>query len=73
MAYVDAGGFQIVSASPEMFIRIHNRWIETKPIKGARPRLAGSNPHSVAVNRRNLHELLTSQKERLELNMIVDL
>ncbi len=27
----------------------------------------------MAVNRRNLHELLTSEKERAELNMIVDL
>ena len=72
-AYVDAGGFRIVSASPEMFLRIHNGWIETKPIKGTRPRLAGSDPHSVAVNRRNLHELLTSEKEQAELNMIVDL
>lgn len=72
-AYVDAGGFQIVSASPEMFIRIQDGWIETKPIKGTRPRLGGSDPRSVAANLRNLDELLTSEKERAELNMIVDL
>ncbi len=72
-AYVETGGFQIVSASPELFIHVRNGWIETKPIKGTRPRLGGSGPRSVAANRRNLDELRTSQKEQAELNMIVDL
>lgn len=72
-AYVDAGSFQIVSASPELFIRLHNGRIETKPIKGTRPCLDGNDPHSLAANRRNLDELLTSEKEKAELNMIVDL
>lgn len=72
-AYVDAGGFQIVSASPELFIRIHNGLIQTKPIKGTRPRLQSEDPHSIATNRQNFDELLRSEKERAELNMIVDL
>ncbi|HPC94807.1 MAG TPA: anthranilate synthase component I family protein [Sedimentisphaerales bacterium] len=72
-AYIEAGDFQIVSASPEMFIRIQDGWIETKPIKGTRPRLGGSDPHSMAANRRRLEELQTSEKEQAELNMIVDL
>ncbi len=72
-AFVDAGSFQIVSASPELFIRIHNGRIETKPIKGTRPRLGGDDPRSIAANRRNLDELLSSEKEKAELNMIVDL
>jgi len=72
-AFVDAGGFQIVSASPELFLRLDNGWIETKPIKGTRPRLVGDDARSVAANRRNLDELLSSEKEKAELNMIVDL
>jgi len=72
-AFIDAGSFQIVSASPELFIRLDNGWIETKPIKGTRPRLVGSDPRNAAANRRNLDELLTSEKEKAELNMIVDL
>ncbi len=56
-----------------MFIRLDNGWIETKPIKGTRPRLVGSDPRNAAANRRNLDELLTSEKEKAELNMIVDL
>lgn len=72
-AFVDAEEFQFVSASPELFLRIDNGWIETKPIKGTRPRLVGGDPRSAAANRRNLDELLTSEKEKAELNMIIDL
>jgi para-aminobenzoate synthetase component 1 len=72
-AYVDAGGFQIVSASPEMFVTIRDRTIETKPIKGTRPRLDASDPQAVAFNERQFHELLTSEKEQAELHMIIDL
>ncbi|MFM7929448.1 MAG: chorismate-binding protein, partial [Pirellula sp.] len=37
-AYLDLGDAQIVSASPERFIQVHDRWIETRPIKGTRRR-----------------------------------
>jgi para-aminobenzoate synthetase component 1 len=72
-AYLDAGGFQIVSASPEMFVTIRDGIIQTKPIKGTRPRLAASDPAAVRLNEQNCHELLTSEKEQAELNMIIDL
>ena len=72
-AYIDAGNFQIVSASPEMFVTVHNGLIRTKPIKGTRPYLSASDPRSSMLNRRWFHELLTSEKEQAELNMIVDL
>ncbi len=72
-AYIDAGGSQIVSASPELFIRIQDGQIQTKPIKGTRPRLQGEDPESIATNRLNFGELLRSEKEQAELNMIVDL
>jgi para-aminobenzoate synthetase component 1 len=72
-AYLDAGGHQIVSASPEMFIDIRDGRIQTKPIKGTRPRLEGDDPDSRETNARHLRELLNSPKEQAELNMIVDL
>jgi para-aminobenzoate synthetase component 1 len=72
-AYIDAGDHQIVSASPELFVDVHDRRIRTKPIKGTRPRLSGDDPHSRQINTRYADELLTSEKEQAELNMIVDL
>jgi para-aminobenzoate synthetase component 1 len=72
-AYLDAGGFQIVSASPEMFLTVHDGRIRTKPIKGTRPRLDASDPRAARLNAQHLQELLTSEKEQAELNMIIDL
>jgi para-aminobenzoate synthetase component 1 len=72
-AFIDAGSHQIVSASPELFMDIHDGRIRTKPIKGTRPRLVGNDPHSQRINQCHLDELLTSEKEQAELNMIVDL
>ncbi len=66
--YIDGGDFQIVSASPEMFITITDGIISTKPIKGTRPRTGRA-----SVDSRNLNELLSSAKEQAELHMIVDL
>jgi len=71
-AYIDGADFQIVSASPEMFITIADRYIRTKPIKGTRRRF-GETDETRHINRENLRELLESEKERAELNMIVDL
>jgi len=72
-AYLDAGEFQIVSTSPEMFIAIHNRLIRTKPIKGTRPRINASDEQAARLNAERFDELLTSEKEQAELNMIIDL
>jgi para-aminobenzoate synthetase component 1 len=68
-AYIDARDFAIVSASPEMFITIQDGAISTKPIKGTRPRVA-KNP---TANKWNFDELVKSEKEQAELNMIIDL
>jgi para-aminobenzoate synthetase component I len=57
----------IVSASPERFLELRNRRIETRPIKGTRPR--GSDPASDAAL---AAELLASAKDRAENVMIVD-
>ncbi len=67
-AYIDAGGFHIVSTSPEMFITINDGVISTKPIKGTRPRI-----NKTDIDAGNFSELLNSEKEQAELNMIIDL
>lgn len=72
-AYVDAGRFQIVSASPEMFVTVRDGFIQTKPIKGTRPRLDDSDPRAAAFNAEQFSDLAASEKDRAELNMIIDL
>jgi para-aminobenzoate synthetase component 1 len=75
-AYIDDCNLQIVSASPEMFITIHDGIISTKPIKGTRRRLDEIGPESSKakqINEAKFNELARSQKEQAELNMIIDL
>lgn len=66
--YVDLGSYQLVSASPERFLRVEDGEVEARPIKGTRPR--GQTPEA---DRRQLDELLGSPKDRAENIMIVDL
>ena len=61
-------GTALLSFSPERFIRVSQGEVETRPIKGTRPRSA--DPHEDA---RNAAELLASPKDRSENLMIVDL
>jgi para-aminobenzoate synthetase component 1 len=75
-SYIDGGDFHIVSASPEMFVTIGDGFIRTKPIKGTRRRIsetARKDPQIQQTNTNNFNELLYSDKERAELNMIIDL
>ena len=67
--YFDAGEFQILSASPERFLQVSPTGeVVTKPIKGTRPR--GYTPeHDSAL----MNDLVTSEKDRAENVMIVDL
>ncbi len=68
-AFLDTGERQILSASPELFLRIdRDRRITTRPIKGTRPRSADP-----AEDQRLADELLADPKERAELLMITDL
>ncbi len=72
-AFLDTGDFQIVSASPELFVTIRDGVIQTKPIKGTRPRIDATDPRWAKCNEQQFHDLLTNEKEQAELNMIIDL
>jgi para-aminobenzoate synthetase component 1 len=62
------GGAAILSLSPERFIQVSQRQVETRPIKGTRPR------HPIHEQDTALaEELLNSSKDRAENLMIVDL
>jgi para-aminobenzoate synthetase component 1 len=67
-AFLDLGGRQVVSASPELFLRMSGRFIETRPIKGTRPRR-----RTAQDDERSAYDLITSRKEIAELVMITDL
>ena len=67
-AYVDCGDFQLASSSPELFLHLSNSHIQTRPIKGTRPRSLDA-----ADDARLAYELQTSAKEQAELVMITDL
>lgn len=67
-AYLNVPGCHILSASPERFLSVNDHLVETKPIKGTRPR--GKDP---AEEKRITAELLESTKDKAENVMIVDL
>ncbi len=67
-AYLNFDGVAICSASPERFLRLRGDWVETRPIKGTRPR--GRTPEEDEALAR---ELVQSVKDRAENVMIVDL
>jgi para-aminobenzoate synthetase component 1 len=67
-AYINAGNHQIVSTSPERFLLQTGEKVETRPIKGTRPR--GNTP---VEDKRLGRELEQSKKDDAELSMIVDL
>ncbi|MCC5911804.1 MAG: aminodeoxychorismate synthase component I [Clostridiaceae bacterium] len=67
-SFIDFGEGHIVSSSPERFIQVKDNIIETRPIKGTRPR--GKTAQEDLENR---NDLLSSEKDKAELLMIVDL
>ena len=67
-AYLNFPDVQILSSSPERFLQVNDRWVETKPIKGTRRRLA--NPEA---DQAQIQDLQNSPKDRAENVMIVDL
>jgi para-aminobenzoate synthetase component 1 len=66
--YFDLGELVIASASPERFLRVDNGEVETRPIKGTRPRWPVPEADMYSAG-----ELRESDKDRAENVMIVDL
>jgi aminodeoxychorismate synthase component I len=67
-AWLSLDDREVLCSSPETFLKISGRGIETRPIKGTRPRFADPDE-----DRRSAYELQTSVKEIAELVMITDL
>ncbi len=67
-AFLDLGAFQVLSNSPECFLRIDRERISTHPIKGTRPRHPDARADAEARR-----DLLADPKELAEHVMIVDL
>ena len=61
-------GHSVLSLSPELYLKLRGREVETRPIKGTAPRSPDPSLDAVARER-----LLASEKDRSELIMIVDL
>ncbi|NVM23906.1 MAG: aminodeoxychorismate synthase component I [Desulfobacterales bacterium] len=67
-AFINTKEGHIVSASPELFLRLKQNKILSKPMKGTRKRSKQS-----GIDRKLRCELKESQKDRAENTMIVDL
>jgi para-aminobenzoate synthetase component 1 len=67
-AYLDLPGGPILSGSPECFLTLRDGRVETRPIKGTRPRVTDP-VHDAALRA----DLQTDPKDRAENLMIVDL
>lgn len=66
--WMQLDGREVLSSSPETFLRMSGRHIETRPIKGTRPRF-----DDVQADEASARDLLGSEKENAELIMITDL
>jgi len=67
-AWLNLPEVQVLSASPERFLQVRQGAVETRPIKGTRPRAADPEADRAAAE-----ALLASAKDRAENVMIVDL
>lgn len=68
MAYMNLQNVEVLSASPERFLQVYGEHVETRPIKGTRPRSS-----DVLEDQQNALALQNSPKDRAENLMIVDL
>ncbi|WP_026694560.1 aminodeoxychorismate synthase component I [Peribacillus kribbensis] len=67
-AYLDIGEYSILSASPELFFKLENHKVTTRPMKGTVQR-----GRTLQEDRGNAEWLYNSEKNRSENLMIVDL
>ena len=67
-AYLNFPDLNVMCASPERFLRVSKGWVETRPIKGTRPR-----SEDATEDRQLADELKQHTKDRAENLMIVDL
>jgi para-aminobenzoate synthetase/4-amino-4-deoxychorismate lyase len=67
-AYLNMGRYRILSASPELFFRVNQNKIETKPMKGTARRGKTTKEDQMIID-----QLTHSEKEQAENVMIVDL
>lgn len=67
-SYLDLGVRQIMSSSPEQFLQLSGNTVQTRPIKGTRPRYRDHEK-----DEKSAYDLITSPKEVAELIMITDL
>ena len=67
-AYIDLGRFVVCSASPELFFRLEDSTLMSRPMKGTAPRGL-----TAADDRRQIEWLRLSEKNRAENVMIVDM
>jgi para-aminobenzoate synthetase component 1 len=67
-AYLNFPDAQVLSSSPERFLKVTDGAVETKPIKGTRPRRADWEEDQAQIE-----DLVSSTKDRAENVMIVDL
>ncbi|MBU1177928.1 anthranilate synthase component I family protein [Patescibacteria group bacterium] len=68
MFYFNFGKSCLLGASPEMFIRVENGEVNTRPISGTAQR--SDDP---ITDYQNMMSLLNSSKEKSELDMLIDL
>jgi len=66
-AFLDYGDFSVLSSSPERFMLVEDRYVETRPIKGTRPRYKDREKDKAAIK-----DLKASEKDSAEHVMIVD-
>ena len=67
-AFVDLGRFAVASASPELFFRLEGETLTTRPMKGTAARGV-----TLAADEDRVEELRSSEKDRAENLMIVDM
>src|SRR5260370_26368558 len=65
--FLQLGEEQLIGASPEMFVRVEGRRIETCPIAGTARRTGDP-----LIDADNIRDLLNSKKEESELTMCTD-